>query len=95
MTIKSEEVEKIAFLARLRVAEDNRGKLTEDLSQILDFVDQMKAVDTRNVTPLSNPLEMHQILRPDTVTEENQRDRLQAVAPATELGLFLVPKVIE
>ena len=55
----------------------------------------MQAVDTRGVTPLAHPLETTQRLRPDTVTESNQRDAYQAIAPATEAGLYLVPKVIE
>lgn len=95
MAIQAEEVQKIAYLARLQVTEESSAKLTADLSQILDFVDQMKSVDTANVEPLSNPLEMTQPLRKDQVTEHNKREALQSVAPATEDGLFLVPKVIE
>ena len=95
MAIKPEEVATIANLARLEVTEESSTKLTHDLSQILDFVEQMQNADTQNIAPLSNPLEMTQPLRDDLVTEENQRESLQSNAPATENGLFLVPKVIE
>lgn len=95
MSIKPDQVKNIAYLARIQVTEEHARKLTQDLSQILSFVDQMQSVDTENVEPLSNPLEIFQPLRPDEVTEKNQRDSLQSVAPATEEGLFLVPRVID
>lgn len=65
------------------------------MNSILGLVDQMQAVDTTGVEPLAHPLETTQRLRPDQVTESNQRDRYQAVAPSTENGLYLVPKVID
>ncbi len=65
------------------------------MNSILGLVDQMQAVDTSGIEPLAHPLEASQRLRPDQVTESNQRDRYQAIAPATENGLYLVPKVIE
>ncbi|OZG70556.1 asparaginyl/glutamyl-tRNA amidotransferase subunit C [Hahella sp. CCB-MM4] len=95
MTIQSDELVKIAYLAKLQIDADNTARLTRDLDQILNFVDQMKSVDTTQVEPLSNPLEMTQRLRKDEVTEINQRDAFQNIAPATEAGLYLVPKVIE
>lgn len=95
MAIQPEQVKKIAYLARLRLSADHAARLTQDLGQILSFVDQMQNVDTASIKPLSNPLESYQPLRPDRVTEKNQRDILQSVSPATEGGLFLVPRVIE
>lgn len=95
MAIQPDQVKKIAYLARLQVTDDNAQKLTQDLSEILSFVDQMRNADTTNIKPLGNPLEVFQPLRPDLVTETDQREALQAVAPATEDGLFLVPRVIE
>ena len=68
---------------------------TENLSSILNLVDEMQQIDTDGVEPLAHPLDAVQRLRADEVTELNQRDKLQAVAPAVEEGLFLVPKVIE
>ncbi len=95
MSIERGDVEKIAYLARIQVTESELDKVTADLSRILNLVDQMGAVSTEGVEPLSNPLDMVQRLRADEVTEPNQRDRFQAIAPATEAGLYLVPKVIE
>ena len=95
MTIQSDELVKIAYLAKLQIDPANSEKLAQDLDQILNFVDQMQSVDTSQVAPLSNPLEMTQRLRPDVVNEDNQREAFQSIAPATEAGLYLVPKVIE
>ncbi len=95
MTIQSDELVKIAYLAKLEIDPASSAKLAQDLDQILNFVDQMQAVDTSTVEPLSNPLEMTQRLRPDVVDESNQREAFQSIAPATEAGLYLVPKVIE
>ena len=66
-----------------------------DLSSILNFVEQMSAVDTERVSPLAHPLDQAQRLRPDLVNEENQRELFQSLAPQVEAGLYLVPKVIE
>jgi aspartyl-tRNA(Asn)/glutamyl-tRNA(Gln) amidotransferase subunit C len=69
--------------------------VTQRITEILAMVDQLQAVDTGDVAPLSNPLDATQRLRPDQVTETNRRDAFQAVAPAVEDGLYLVPKVID
>lgn len=95
MSIERSDVEKIAYLARLSISEEQLNKLTGDLSNILTLVDQLQAVDTTNVAPMANPTDAVQVLRADEVTEVNEREALQAVAPAVENGLFLVPKVIE
>lgn len=95
MSIERGDVEKIAYLARIQITEAQLDKVTEDLSRILSLVNQMNQVSTEGVAPMSHPLDMVQRLRPDQVTEENQRERFQAIAPATEAGLYLVPKVIE
>jgi aspartyl-tRNA(Asn)/glutamyl-tRNA(Gln) amidotransferase subunit C len=86
---------KIAHLARLAIADDAAERVTQDLSRILDLVEQMNAVDTQGVAPLAHPLHMAQRLRPDVVTEPDGRAAFQAIAPATEAGLYLVPRVIE
>ena len=67
----------------------------QDLDRIIAMVDQMQAVDTENVTPLAHPLDARQRLRQDEVTEEVDRDLYQRGAPATEDGLYLVPRVVE
>jgi aspartyl-tRNA(Asn)/glutamyl-tRNA(Gln) amidotransferase subunit C len=95
MTIKQDDIEKIAELARIRLADDEIGQVTQRITEILHMVDRLQAVDTSNVEPMANPLDAMQHLRPDAVTEGNRRDAFQAIAPAVENGLYLVPRVIE
>lgn len=95
MALDRSDVERIAHLARLQIDQQDIPEYTENLSNILDLVDQMQAVDTSETEPMANALDAVQRLRKDDVTEENQRDALQSVAPAVENGLFQVPKVIE
>jgi len=95
MTLKRSDVEKIAHLARLQVTGDELDAVAGGLSDILELVAQMEQVDTRGVVPMAHPLHMVQRLREDQVTETDQRERFQAIAPATENGLFLVPRVVE
>lgn len=95
MSLDKHDVEKIAHLARLQIAEQETQSYADDLTRILDLVDQMQNIDTTGVTPLSHPLDAVQRLRADQVTETDQRELLQKNAPAAEQGLFLVPKVIE
>ncbi|SEI78520.1 aspartyl-tRNA(Asn)/glutamyl-tRNA(Gln) amidotransferase subunit C [Allopseudospirillum japonicum] len=95
MALTSADVEKVAHLARIQIDASLIPEYTRDLSNILDLVNQMQQVDTSEVEPMAHPLDATQRLRVDEVTESNQRDALLAGAPATEAGLFLVPKVIE
>lgn len=95
MSLDRSDVERIAHLARLQIDENDIPAYTENLSSILNLVDQMQLADTDSVAPLANPLDAVQRLRADEVSESNQREKLQAVAPAVAEGLFLVPKVIE
>jgi aspartyl-tRNA(Asn)/glutamyl-tRNA(Gln) amidotransferase subunit C len=95
MSLSDSDVAKIAHLARLAVPPAHYHALGQELSNILDLVAQMDAVDTAGVEPMAHPLEMAQRLRPDEVTEENRRELYQGGAPAVEDGLFLVPRVIE
>ncbi|MGQ7959282.1 Asp-tRNA(Asn)/Glu-tRNA(Gln) amidotransferase subunit GatC [Pseudomonas sp. SP16.1] len=95
MALERSEVEKIAHLARLGLDESDIPQTTATLNNILGLIDQMQAVDTQGIEPLAHPLEATQRLRPDVVGESNQRDAYQAIAPAVENGLYLVPKVIE
>ena len=95
MSLSNDDVAKIAPLARLAVDPSDIEPLGRELSTILDLVAQMEATDTDAVTPMAHPLDMAQRLRPDRVSETNQREAYQANAPAVEKGLFLVPKVIE
>lgn len=95
MTIQAEDVQNAAHLARIAIDENDIEGYTQDLANILALVDQMQAVDTDNIEPMAHPTDAVQRLRPDQVTEQNQREQFQAIAPATENGLYLVPKVIE
>jgi aspartyl-tRNA(Asn)/glutamyl-tRNA(Gln) amidotransferase subunit C len=95
MTIAQDEIEKIAELARIRIAPDQIGRVTARIAQVLQMVEQLQAADTSAVEPMANPLDAVQRLRADAVTEGNRRDAFQAIAPAVENGLYLVPKVIE
>jgi len=95
MSLGKEDIEKIAHLARLSITDTDMSDYARNLSDILDLVEQMSAVDTNGVTPMAHPLDARQRLRADEVTEINQREQLQANAPQVEAGLFLVPQVIE
>ncbi len=95
MAIEQDEIEKIAELARVRIGPEQIEDVTRRIAGILDMVDQLQAVDTRDVEPMANPLDATQPLRADEVTEQNRREAFQAIAPAVENGLYLVPKVIE
>jgi aspartyl-tRNA(Asn)/glutamyl-tRNA(Gln) amidotransferase subunit C len=95
MSLERKDVEKIAHLARLEVAENDMPEYARNLSNILDLVAQMDSVNTDDVVPMAHPLDAVQRLREDVVTEADQRDHFQQIAPQTENGLYLVPKVIE
>ncbi len=93
--IDDDQVRAIARLARITVDASETAAVGADLGRILGFIQQMNAIDTAAVAPLSHPLEPRAPLRPDVVTEENHREEFQAGAPAVEDGLYIVPKVID
>lgn len=95
MSISRDKIEQVAFLARIQLEDSEKDALEGKLSDILGIVDQLQAADTDGITPMAHPLDATQRLRPDTVTETNQRERFQAVAPETQDGLYLVPRVVE
>ncbi|VAW52556.1 Aspartyl-tRNA(Asn) amidotransferase subunit C @ Glutamyl-tRNA(Gln) amidotransferase subunit C [hydrothermal vent metagenome] len=95
MSIDVDEVKKIAKLACLNVNEADIQSYATNLSNILDLVAQMETVDTTGVTPMSHPFDVVQRLREDVVTDTNRREAFQAIAPRTEDGLYLVPKVLD
>ena len=95
MSLNIKTVHDIARLARLEIESTEVDKYRQELSNILDLVAQMEAVDTSNIKPMTHPFDASLRLRPDVVTEENQRDKFQDTAPSTENGLYLVPKVID
>lgn len=95
MSLTPDDVKKIAHLARLNLSDQDIVTETPQLSTILQFIEQMNTADTTNVLPLSHSLDVSQRLRPDEVTEPDDREKFQGIAPQVEAGLYLVPKVIE
>jgi aspartyl-tRNA(Asn)/glutamyl-tRNA(Gln) amidotransferase subunit C len=95
MTISSNNLEKIARLASLDIDSESSAQLTEEINSIMDFVDQLRAVDTSQVEPLCHPLALHQRLRMDEITEAACVAELGALAPLFKDNLYMVPKVIE
>ncbi|HXG29861.1 MAG TPA: Asp-tRNA(Asn)/Glu-tRNA(Gln) amidotransferase subunit GatC [Nevskiales bacterium] len=95
MSLQPDQVRTVARLARLALREDDLPLYVRHLSDILDMAAKLNAVDTAGVEPLAHPLDVVQRLRPDAVTETDQRERFQAHAPQVENGLYIVPKVIE
>lgn len=100
MSLNLSDVKRLASLARLELSETETAGTLEKLNGIFSLVEQLKAVDTTGVAPLSHPIaalmpELCLRLRDDVVTETNHREEYQQVAPATQDGLYLVPQVIE
>ena len=95
MALEEKDVVKIAHLARLQVTDAELSAVATRLSTILDLIEQLQAAPTDNIAPMAHPMDAVQRLRADAVTESNQRNAYQKIAPAVEDGLYLVPKVIE
>jgi len=95
VSLTTDDVKKIAHLARLGIDESDIESYAKDLSRMLDLMTQMSELNTDDVIPMAHPMDQVQRLRPDTVTERNNREQFQVIAPQVEAGLYLVPKVIE
>ena len=95
MSLDRQQVRRIAHLARLEISDAEAEHYAQELSRILDLVEQMNAVDTTGVAPMAHPTDTGLRLREDAVTETDQREKFLKIAPAAEAGLYLVPKVIE
>lgn len=95
MSLDKDQVQHIAMLARLRLADEEIAQTVDKLSRIVEFVDQLSTAPTANVVPMAHPLNQTQRLRADQVTEVNERDTVQKNAPAVSDGLYIVPKVLE
>jgi len=95
VSLDKDQVQHIAMLARLKLADDEFAETVEKLSRIVDFVDQLGQAATGDVVPMAHPLHATQRLRPDQVVEIDDREHIQQNAPLTDNGLYLVPKVIE
>ena len=99
MSLTPDQLQRIAFLARIAVSPQEALGVIDRLNQVLGLIDQLQAVDTRGIEPMSHALDaqhsVQQRLRVDTVTEPDLRTEIQGFAPAVERGLYLMPKVIE
>ena len=95
MSLSPDDVKRIARLARIETSDAEAQATQAQLNTIFDLIATMQAVDTRGVSPMAHAQEVTQRLRADVVTETDRHTAFQAVAPAVENGLYLVPKVIE
>lgn len=89
------DINHLARLARLSLSDEEQKLAGDDLGRIIRMIDQMQEVDTSGVQPMANPLDAHQRLRADQVTEDVDAEHFQKNAPAKEDGYYLVPKVVE
>ena len=95
MSLTLEQVRRVAFLARIEVSDAEAETTLGHLNGIFTLIEEMQAVDTKDIEPMAHAQDLAQRLRADRVTEEDRREAFQTVAPETEAGLYLVPKVIE
>jgi aspartyl-tRNA(Asn)/glutamyl-tRNA(Gln) amidotransferase subunit C len=95
MSLTTEDIKRIAHLARIEITGQEAEATLTKLSGILGLIEQMQAVDTAGISPMSHSQDVVQRLREDVVTQKNQREVFQALAPATQDGLYLVPRVVE
>ncbi len=95
MSLNSADIKRIAHLARIEVNDAEADATLTKLTGILALIEQMQAVDTTGIAPMSHSQDVTQRLRDDVVTASNQRELYQSIAPAVAEGLYLVPKVIE
>ena len=95
MSLDNKEVSQIAYLSRLQVEESSLESITADLNNILNLVEQLAELDTDSVKPMAHPIKMTQRLREDEVTETDQSESFQSIAPKTGKSHYLVPTVIE
>ena len=95
MALSDDQVRRIARLARIAIRPEDSAPVVERLNRVLGLIDQLRAVDTAGIEPMSHALDLVQRLRLDEVAEKDRRESYQAVAPAVQDGLYLVPKVLE
>ena len=95
MSLALSDIQRIARLARIRVTDAEAAALRDQLNGVFRLIEEMQAADTAGVAPMAHAADLTQRLRADQATEPNQREKFQAIAPAVEAGLYLVPRVIE
>jgi aspartyl-tRNA(Asn)/glutamyl-tRNA(Gln) amidotransferase subunit C len=95
MSLSIDDVKKAAHLAKLSMSEAELHAAHAQMANIFGLIEEMQAVDTRGIEPMAHAQDLGQRLRDDVVSESNQRELFQSVAPQVERGLYLVPQVIE
>jgi aspartyl-tRNA(Asn)/glutamyl-tRNA(Gln) amidotransferase subunit C len=95
MSLSPDQIERLARLARIALGPAEEAAVVGQLNRVLGLIDQMRAVDTAGIEPMSHPVEVAQRQRADIVDQVDERELFQSVAPAVEAGLYLVPKVLE
>jgi aspartyl-tRNA(Asn)/glutamyl-tRNA(Gln) amidotransferase subunit C len=95
MSLTLEQVRRVAHLARIEISDAEAESTLGHLNGIFSLIEEMQAVDTQGIEPMAHAQDLAQRLREDRVTEQDRRQAFQAIAPETEAGLYLVPKVIE
>jgi aspartyl-tRNA(Asn)/glutamyl-tRNA(Gln) amidotransferase subunit C len=95
MSLSTDDVRRIAHLARLGVTDEEVERTRNQLNDFFSMIEAMRAVDTTGIEPMAHAVDVVQRLREDKVIEPNRRDLFQSLAPQVENGLYLVPKVIE
>jgi aspartyl-tRNA(Asn)/glutamyl-tRNA(Gln) amidotransferase subunit C len=95
MSLKINDIKRIAHLARIQINDDEAVQTLTKLTGIMGLIEQMQAVDTTGILPMSHSQDVVQRLREDVVTKTNQREVFLSLAPATQDGLYLVPRVVE
>jgi len=93
--VDRKEIQNLANLAQLEISEDTLDEVASSITNVFALVNQLQAADTGDIQPMAHPLDTVQRLRADEITEKNVRDKFLEIAPASEDGLFLVPKVID
>jgi aspartyl-tRNA(Asn)/glutamyl-tRNA(Gln) amidotransferase subunit C len=95
MSLSLDEVKRVAMLARMEVSDVESQRILNELSGVFDLIAKMQSIDTEGVEPMAHAQDVVARLRPDIVTEHDQHELFQSVAPAIDADLYLVPKVIE
>ena len=95
MSLSPDQIERLARLARIALGPTEEAAVIGQLNRVLGLIDQLRAVDTAGIEPMSHPVDVAQRQRPDLVTETDQHELFQTAAPAVEAGLYLVPRVLE
>jgi len=95
MSLSPDQIERLARLARIALGPEEEAAVVGQLNRVLGLIDQMRAVDTGGIEPMSHPVDVAQRQRVDVVDQVDEHELFQSVAPAVEAGLYLVPKVLE